>query len=125
MKTIIKDIDRENDLTIFTNTGKVFAQDIVAAIKDFYTTTATSKVLWDLSQSDLSEIKSAEIEQIVELSNHFAKGRSHGKTAIVALEAFSFGLSRMYELSREPTKMPVETRTFRNKQDAYEWLLSD
>ena len=54
MGNITKKIDAENDLTVFIVAGKVTADELIAAIHDFYESAVTSNVLWDLtSESSL------------------------------------------------------------------------
>ena len=125
MKKIIKKIDSKNRLTVFTVIGKVTANEFIAAISDFYNSPVTTNVLWDFTKSDLREISSADVENIVNLSVKYAKKRSSGKTAIVGSDDLTFGLLRMYELTKEMTELPFETQTFRDIGKAYIWLLSD
>ena len=125
MRKITKKIIPENDLTIFTVVGKVAANEIVAAIHDFYENDVTANILWDLSKSDLSESISADVERIADLSVQYAGKRPTGKTAIVGSDDFTFGISRMYEITKEIAKLPFKTQAFRDIEAAYEWLLSD
>ena len=125
MKKIIKKIDSENDMTVFTVIGKVTANELVAAISDFYENDVTSNILWDLTKGDLSEIRSSDVELIANLSVKYAEKRSSGKTAIVGSDDLAFGLSRMYEITKELVKLPFETQAFRDIDKAFKWLLSD
>ncbi len=125
MKKIIKKIDSENDMTVFTVIGKVTANELVAAISDFYENSVTSNILWDLTKSDLSEIRSSDVELITNLSVKYAEKRSSGKTAIVGSDDLTFGISRMYEITKEIVKLPFETQAFRDIDKAFKWLLSD
>lgn len=125
MNKITKKIIPENDMTIFTVVGKVAAQEIVAAIHDFYENEVTANILWDLNKSDLSESISADVERIAELSVRYAGKRPTGKTAIVGSDDFTFGISRMYEITKEIAKLPFKTQAFRDIEAAYEWLLSE
>jgi len=125
MKKIIKKIDSENDMTVFTVIGKVTANELVAAISDFYENSVTSNILWDLTKSDLSEIRSSDVELITNLSVKYAEKRPSGKTAIVGSDDLTFGISRMYEITKEIVKLPFETQAFRDIDKAFKWLLSD
>lgn len=122
MKKIIKKIDSKNRLTVFTVIGKVTANEFIAAIGDYYNSSVTTNVLWDLTKSDLREISSPDVENIVNLSVKYAKKRSSGKTAIVGSDDLTFGLLRMYEQTKEMTELPFETQTFRVIGKAYKWL---
>jgi len=122
---IIKEVHPENDLTVFTVIGKVTAKEIVSAIHDFYENAVTSNILLDLNKSDLSKSISADVERIVNLSVEYAVRRPAGKTALVGSDDFTFGISRMYEMTKESAKLPFQTPAFRDIQAAYQWLLSD
>ena len=124
MKRIITKLDSDNDLTVFTVIGKVTADEIAGAVRDFYESNVTSNVLWDLIQSDLSEFSSSDVESIVGLSFKYAEQRCTGKTAIVGSDDLTFGLSRMYEIDKEYYDLPFETQTFRDIDEAYKWLQS-
>ncbi len=124
MKKIVIKTEPENDLTIFKVIGKVEKIDIKDAICDFYESSVTANVLWDLSKSDLSEIKSSDVKRIADLSIVYADKRPFGKTAIVSSDDFIFGLSRMYELNKDENNLPFKTRTFHDIDKAYKWLLS-
>ena len=124
MKKIAKDIDLENDLTVFTVVGSVTANEIVAAISEFYESDVTSNVLWNLNDSDLSQIDSSDVKVIADLSVKYAEKRSSGRTAIVGSNDLAFGLSRMYEMTKEFVKLPFETKTFRDIDEAFKWLQS-
>ncbi len=125
MKKIIKKIDSENDMTVFTVIGKVTTNELVAAINDFYEDSVTSNILWDFTKGDLSEIRSSDVELITNLSVKYAEKRSSGKTAIVGSDDLTFGLSRMYEITKKFVKLPFETQAFRDIDKAFKWLLSD
>ena len=112
-------------MTVFTVIGKVTANELVAAISDFYENYVTSNILWDLTKGDLSEIRSSDVELIANLSVKYAEKRSSGKTAIVGSDDLAFGLSRMYEITKELVKLPFETQAFRDIDKAFKWLLSD
>ena len=122
---IIKEVHPENDLTVFIVIGRVTAKEIVAAIHDFYKNAVTSNILWDLNKSDLRESISADVERIADLSVEYAAKRPAGKTALVGSDDFTFGISRMYEMTKETSKLPFQTQAFRDIQAAYQWLLSD
>jgi hypothetical protein len=122
MAHITKKIDPENDLTVFTTTGKVSAGELVVAIRDFYENAVTSNVFWDFSGSDLSEIRVSDVTRIANLSAEYLDKRTSGKTAIVGPDDLSYGLVRMYKTIKDFNDLPFSTKAFRNVDEAYEWL---
>jgi len=114
--------DTERNLTIFTAEGPLQAADVMRAVQSFYDDAITLNVLWDISNADVSSIESGEIEKIVHLSVTHGETRVGGKTAVVATEDLTFGLSRVYERLKETAHLPFETRVFRSLENAYAWL---
>jgi hypothetical protein len=43
----------------------------------------------------------------------------------VGSDDLTFGLLRMYELTKKMTELQFETQTFRDIDEAYNWLLTD
>lgn len=123
MGNIQKQVDSQKDLTVYTVLGKISAGQVRRVILKFYEDDVTMKVLWDLSKSDVSSITASEIQGVAFTSRKFASKRKGGKTAIVASENLTFGLTRMYELLTNAQDLPFETQAFRTTEEAYHWLL--
>ena len=123
MGNIQKRVEAQNALTIYTVTGKISGDEVQDVIREFYEGHTTQKVLWDMTQCDVSAITTEDVKKIANLQRKQANLRRGGKTALAAPEEVSFGLSRMYELLTELRKLPFETRTFRTREEANEWLL--
>ena len=123
MGSIQKQVDSQKDLTVYTVLGKVSAGQVRRAILKFYEDDITMKVLWDLSKSDVSSLTTTEIQGVAFTSRKLANMRKGGKTAIVAPENITYGLSRKYELLTNTQNLPFETQAFRTTEEAYQWLL--
>ncbi len=117
-------LDEANDLTIYTLTGKVTAAEIKHTIEQFYSGQITKHVLWDLTDSDVSALSKPEVESIAFTPRTATEKRQQGKTAIVAPDDLVYGLSRMYQSLTHLENQPFETRVFRIKDDAMNWLKS-
>jgi len=114
--------DGERDLTVFTAEGVILADDVVQAVDNFYRGKVTLHVLWDFSSADVSQITGTDIERIVQLSVLHGEIRMGGKTAVVATEDLTFGLSRVYEMIKETEHLPFQTSVFRSVDEAYAWV---
>lgn len=125
METITKRVEPEHDLTLFIVVGKLTTDELVKTIRDFYESSITLNVIWDLTKSDLSHARTQDVELVAALSADYADKRSSGKTAIVGPDDLTYGLARMYELNKGSTDLPFETQAFRSIDDAYDWILSD
>lgn len=125
METITKRVEPEHDLTLFFVVGKLTANKLVKTIRDFYESSITLNVIWDLTKSDLTQANTQDVELVAALSADYANLRPSGKTAIVGPDDLTFGLARMYELNKNSNDLPFDTRSFRSIDDAYSWILSD
>jgi len=122
MGNILKKVDSRGALTVYTVVGKVTADEVSRAIQNFYDGNITLNVLWDLLKSDLSGLSSSDIHSVVLSPRKCADLRTAGKTAIVASADITYGISQMYALETEMQNLPFETRTFRTREKAFEWL---
>lgn len=123
MKNIVKKVDQKKGLTVYKVTGKVTANELIDTIVSFYRE-ATPNVLWDLINSDVSDIKENDIKHIAQTSINSATNRPSGKTALVSLTDLTFGLSKMYEAYKKNRPLPFETKVFRDIEKAYKWIQS-
>ena len=118
-------VELESDLTVYTVTGQVTANDVINIIKKFYGENVTLNVLWDLSQSDVSKLSADDVHSIAHTPRKYAEMRKGGKTAIVAPTDIAFGLARMYEFMTEIQNYSFKTQAFRTTQEVYRWLLEE
>lgn len=124
MGKISVQVDYEKNLTVFTVIGEVEADEIKNEIRKFYEGEVTKFVLWELSESDVSKLTFSDVKDIASTPIEYSKKRIGGKTAIVAPEKITFGLSRMYDTMKDIQKVPFPTMSFRTYDKAYNWLLS-
>ncbi len=118
-------VDLSLNLTIHRCKGPVTAADIGDVIKKFYNTgQPTLHVLWDLSEADVSSIKTPDIEILVHGVVRNAHSREGGRNAIVSPNDVSFGLSRVYQSFAEMKDQMTSTRVFRTEAEALDWLKS-
>ena len=120
MIRISKDLSK--DLTVFTATDEIVANDMIEVIEPLYSTEPTRFVIWDLSEASGSFFKSDDIDKIIEVvSKHSAK-RIGGKTVLVASSVFAYGMSRMYEAKAEHSPIKIEYHVTHSMEEALRWL---
>jgi hypothetical protein len=123
MGKIEKRFEPEKSLTVFTVLGAVSADEFSQAIEEFYEKgPVTNKVLFDLTDSFLDQLRSEEILNISRTPKYIPEQRVGGKTAIVAPSDLAFGLARMYEFSSDPADIPFVIKVFRTMEEARKWL---
>jgi hypothetical protein len=123
MGNIAKLIDNNQDLIIFTLTGDVGDfQLMVNTINEFYAGEVTKRLLWDMSNADISGLSSEQVRKIADLPLYRPERRKGGKNAIVAPDHLTYGLSRIYETVTDLHNQPFETRVFRSREEACAWL---
>lgn len=115
-------IDPARDLTVQTIVGEVTAAEIRNAITRYYEGTVTGKILWDLRQASLPGITADQVRGLVRLTQQYSDRRPNGKTALLFSSASSFGLGRMFEISRNADVGAVGHMSFMDETSAFEWL---
>lgn len=114
--------DLPKDLTMFKAVGKMTADDFFDCLASFYNRGVTQLTLWDLTEADLTEIATGEIQNFAEYARHLAEARMGGKTAIVFRGKFDFGLGRMFETYLELAGLPLKIHVCRCLDAARKWL---
>ncbi|GAB4457060.1 MAG: hypothetical protein Kow0031_38060 [Anaerolineae bacterium] len=115
-------VEPGSQLTIHTVTGTVTAEDIIAALKQFYTHQPTHRLLWDFREVDLSPLSKQHLMTILTVARSYAHSRPNGKTAIVTSGSLAYGISRMFENYTEIYGHPVDHEVFKSYDDALRWL---
>jgi hypothetical protein len=115
-------VDSKNNLTKHICSGVLTVADLQNEIRQIYRNKPTDNHLWDLLKSDFSSLSGDDIRMLAELPKELVPDRRGGKTAIVAMEAIGFGLSRMYEICAEAVGQSVDIKVFRSMEDALGWL---
>ena len=121
---ISKQIDEAKQLTTFTMAGETTFEEIAAALKGLYKEAPTRDVFWDCSNYSGSgaDLTTEHIEKLASLSPRFGKARKGGKTALYSPTDMAFGLSRMFEAIGKLKSVPIQTKVFRDKDEAKQWL---
>jgi len=122
MAPIETSIDYPNDLTIHTVKGYVNAEEIIQRIEEYNAGKVTLRAIWDFSDASIEDSSSEKLRSVLAAAGKYNEARKGGKAALVATEAFLFGLERMYGILTEIRDSPVEHRAFRNMEDAKEWI---
>lgn len=115
-------IESERQLTIHTCSGTILKQELIDAIKVLYASECTPNHLWDLTETDLSQIKGNDLQEIAEFAKQNAPTRIGGRAALVSASNVGFGLARMFEVFAENAGLPVEIDVFRSPREAEEWI---
>ena len=113
----------EKELTIFTVSGQLTAEEVIAILEEFYCSGCTPHILWDLSKADLSQIKDQQIEKILVVAKKYAHMRQGGKTAIVTSRPVDFGVARMYESLSNLEEHTFAQSVFKELDQALHWLI--
>ena len=119
---ISKQIDESKQLTTFSMDDDATFENILAALKGLYEGTPTRNVLWDCTNGSVANLTSEQIEKLASFSPRFGKTRKGGKTAIYSPGDMAFGLARMFEIIGRLRNVPIQTKVFRDKDEAKRWL---
>lgn len=115
-------IDESKDLTIQTVTGDITSSEIIQKITEYYMGKSTNFILWDFSKANVVNIKSDEIQKIVELTKKYSHFRKEGKTAMVFSSQLGFALGRIYDILHDIGKSEIRHMAFQDIESAARWL---
>ncbi len=126
---ITSQVDKTENLTIYTLFGDLTSDDIQIAIKSFWEAhDLTLKGLWDARSAKLTNLKSSDMENIAVFVGRFRhrfEERKGGKSAIVASTDLQYGLSRILKSLYDIEDFPTQLKIFRIMNEAMEWLDQD
>ena len=126
---ITSQVDKTENLTIYTLFGDLTSDDIQIAIKSFWEAHGlTLKGLWDARSAKLTNLKSSDMENIAVFVGRFRhrfEERKGGKSAIVASTDLQYGLSRILKSLYDIEDFPTQLKIFRIMNEAMEWLDQD
>jgi hypothetical protein len=109
------------NIMILKAQGKLSYDGVVEAIKQHYPK-ATYHVVWDLSNSSISEMTKDDFKQIPAVAKQYLPNRTGGMTAYVSNSMSDFGMLRMYTVYAEMAEMPYGYRVYKSMKEALEWL---
>ncbi|MGW8248893.1 MAG: hypothetical protein ACWGOV_12380 [Acidiferrobacterales bacterium] len=115
-------VDEERQLTIHIFTGEVLGKDVIEAVKALYASGPTLNHLWDLTDADMSAVKSEDLQEIALIAKQSSTSGRNGRTAIVSNSDLGYGLSRMYGSFAEMSGHSTVVRSFRTRKEAEEWI---
>ena len=79
--------------------------------------------IWDIRNSDLSNVNFQLISEIVKIRSRFTE-RSNCRSALIVSSNAQYGLSRMFEMLSEG-KIPHQFMVFRDYKEGEQWLLKN
>lgn len=116
--------EKHRDLTFIVLSGKVTGESIIKALKSFYSSEITTKVLWDFSNCNVSALQTCDLSNFIETAKIYGHQRTDGKSALVGRDDLAFGLGRMIISMTELDGYPIQAKIFRTVEEAIAWLES-
>lgn len=125
MAQITTTTDPGLDLTVRKVIGLLTVDDVLNTLAQTYSSTITRRIIWDLTAADLGTLTSDDLSRIAAAAAQYAPRVPEVKTAIIVPNAFTYGLTRMYDVyrGREGAKAPM--KSFHKYSEALTWLSSD
>ncbi len=126
---ITSQVDKTKNLVIYTLTGELTLDDIQSTIKSFWEAhELTLNALWDARRAKLTNLESSDMESITAFIGQYThrfEERKGGNTAVVASSDLQYGFSRILGTLYEIKDFPTKLQTFRQMDEAMEWLDQD
>ncbi|HOF41199.1 MAG TPA: hypothetical protein PLD73_14100 [Candidatus Hydrogenedentes bacterium] len=113
-------IDRERDFTLFTGSGVLTVEDLLAVFDAYSAAGPTRLELYDFLQVTQTRLTGEDIRRISMIGVTKSSERIPGsKTVLVAASPDVYGLSRMYQLLGEVEGVVWDVEVHRTLQDGY------
>jgi hypothetical protein len=112
----------EDNLTIFTVSGAVSAEEIVTKAAEDMAAPLTKDSMWDFSEASSAKLTTAAIEKIAQSLTSHAAHLEGGKVALVGSKMVNIGLGKMFKVFATLAGLPHTYRVFRNAEQAIAWL---
>ena len=122
MAEISAQYSRALALTLFTVSGSVTADDLIAAMEGHFPAHPSRISIWDLWHADLSGLDLAELVRISDCARRFAKDQDAPQTAFVVKRAQEKPLVKLYEQVDGVRGSPTRYRLHPSVAAAYEDL---
>lgn len=119
------EITKDEYLTVHNVKGLVSEEEMHDALEMFYKEDPTPLLLWDMSQSDVSNVTPDILQNFARKSAKLGASRQGGRTAVIAPEDLQYGLARISEAFLEIESSPHSFSVFRTREKALQWLMAD
>jgi ABC-type transporter Mla MlaB component len=114
--------DEALELTVFSVSGSVTAEDFVAAIEAHYGPKRTSNAIWDVTQSDLSNIDMSALILMSDSARKHSENHASPRTIIVVADEQEARLARLYGEISEMRGSPIHYVLATSLEEAYDKL---
>ena len=115
----------ENEIVINSVVDDITVDGLMSHTRENIENWIGKPVLWELSKANLGNISTEEWKGIIQKIGHLSQKRKGEKTAFVSSEDLPFGMLRMFEIMAENEELAIHFQTFRDINEAKEWLLSN
>lgn len=122
--SIVYQISRSRDITVFTLTGEVTFSELTDSLREYGEDGPTLLELYDLRELTGERLSQTDIDRLVEFLNQSASYRpNNSKTAVVVEEDIDFGISKTVALlTLIDGVVPYQVNVFRVMNEAERWL---
>jgi len=112
----------ENDICLITLSGELTADEINHLLQSIEESKENMPILYDFSTAAFRKLSSEFLEKLIQKLENILKTREKIKVALVSSTQFNFGYLRMFETRMESKHILTDYHTFKNRQDALDWL---
>lgn len=117
--------DEDQDLTIHDVIGTASEEEMYDAQENYYIKEPTKRLLWDMSQADVSYVTPDILQNFIKRSVDYGSQFKGRRVAVFASEDLQFGLARMSKAFTEIESAPYSFNVFRSRKEALDWLNSE
>ncbi len=125
MAPITARTDRSKDLTTYLCSGQISVDEILTALKEYFSGAVTKNVLWDFAEADV-DMRQPQIDRLMiylrRLPPQKLEKRRGGRVAIIAPKEYVIGIMEQFKGWSAILDDLFEFQMFIDAEEALDWL---
>ena len=122
MADVTAHYSKTSELTLFLVSGRIAADDLIAAIETHYGNHPTSISIWDVSRADLSDLDMEALIRVSDCAKAHSQQRRNPHTIFVVRREQEIFLVKLYEEIAQMRGSPARYEHCPSLDDAYRAL---
>lgn len=122
---IVTQTDRSKDLTTNICTGQISVDEILTALKKYFSGEVIKDALWDFAEASM-DMRQAQIDRLIiylrRVPPEELEKRRGGRVAIIAPKEYVFGVMEQFKGWSAVEDAPFEFQMFHDAKKALAWL---
>lgn len=116
------DTHKTDDLTVYTVTGTLLAEEVLATFRRFYPDNVTTHVVWDVIDADISHLVLEDMLTGAAFIKPYVHLRKDGRNAFIVSPEMKDRAKTLLHLSLALSDNPLNVQLFTERDEAMAWI---